>query len=121
MKTTLNYIYVSIEGDYYQVMFEEKEDNGDDEITDNPYFLIQCQFEMYDGGEIYIESHDENYIGHFSIRRASLQKDKFEIELERPNYSKVEINFKATDKEFVELSSALNTMLSKEKLKIITI
>ena len=121
MKTTLNYIYVSIEGDYYQVMFEEKEDNGDDEITDNPYFLIQCQFEMYDGGEIYIESHDENYIGHFSIRRASLQKDKFEIELERPNYSKVEINFKATAKEFVELRSALNTMLSKEKLKIITI
>jgi hypothetical protein len=120
MKTTLIYIHVSIAGDYYQVLFEEKKDNGSSEITDDPYFLIQCQFEMYDGGEMYIESHDENYIGHYLIREAILQKNKIELELERPKYSKVEINFKATDSEFDELSNALITMIGKEKLKIIT-
>jgi hypothetical protein len=119
MKTTLNYIHVSIAGDYYQVLFEEKKDNGSSEITDDPYFLIQCQFEMYDGGEMYIESHDENYIGHYLIRKAILQKNKIELEIERPKYSKVEINFKATDNEFNELSNALITMIGKKKLKII--
>ena len=101
-------------------MFEAKKDDGSAEITDDPYFLLQCQFEMYDGGEMYIESQEGNYIGHYLIREVILQKDKIEIEIERPKYSKVEISFKATDKEFDELSNALNTMVGKEKLRIIT-
>ena len=57
MKIALNYMSVSISGDYYQVSFDSKEDDGTDEITDDPYFLIQRQFEMADGGKVYIESH----------------------------------------------------------------
>jgi hypothetical protein len=67
MKITLNYVSVSIEGDYYQVHFSANKDNGSSEITDDPYFLIQPQFEMPDGGEVYIESHDDNYIGHYLV------------------------------------------------------
>ena len=63
MKITLNHVDVSIAGDYYQVHFGAKEDNGSTEISDDPYFLIQRQFEMPDGGEVYIESQDNNYIG----------------------------------------------------------
>ena len=118
MKITLNHLSVSISGDYYQVLFEEKEDNGSAEITDDPYFLIQRQFEMYDGGEIYIESLDENYIGHFLVKSATLQKDKIELELKRSNYSKIEVNFKATENEFKELRSAINTMIPKINLKL---
>ncbi len=52
MKITLNFVDVSIEGDYYQVHFGAKEDDGSTKITDDPYFLIQRQFEMPDGGEV---------------------------------------------------------------------
>lgn len=111
---------VSISGDYYQISFDAKKDNGSAEISDDPYFLIQRQFEMPDDGEIYIESLDENYIGHFAVKNAILKKDKIVLELKRPNYSKIEVGFKATEKEFKELHSAIKTMIPKIKIEIIT-
>lgn len=93
MKIALNYVYVSISGDYYQVSFDAKEEDGTDEITDDPYFLIQRQFEMSDGGKVYIESHDENYIGHFLVNRATLQMDKIYLELKMAKYSNIEYIF----------------------------
>jgi len=117
MKTTLNHLAVSISGDYYQINFDAKKNNGSDEITDDPYFLIQRQFEMPDGGKIYIESLDENYKGHFAIKGAVLQKDKIVLELKRPNYSKIEISFEATEKEFKELHNAIKVMIPKIRLK----
>ena len=94
MNITLNYVDVSIEGDYYQVHFDAKEDDGSAEITDDPYFLIQRQFEMPDGGEVYIESHDDNYIGHYRVNRASLQRSKIHLEFKRSNDAEIEISFK---------------------------
>lgn len=111
MKITLNHVDVSIAGDYYQVHFGAKKDNGSAKITDDPYFLIQRQFEMPDGGEVYIESHDDNYIGHYRVGRAELQRNKIHLELKRSKYSDVEISFKATDKKFEELRNALRTMI----------
>jgi hypothetical protein len=115
MKITVNYIYVTIEGDYYQVCFDEKEDDGSTEITNAPYFLIQRQFEMPDGGEIYIESHDDNYIGHFKVKESILQRDKFTIELKRPKFSYIEISFNSTENKFNALRSALKIMVPNYK------
>ncbi len=118
MKITLNYVDVSIAGDYYQVHFGSKEDDRSAEITDDPYFLIQRQFEMPDGGEVYIESHDDNYIGHYRLSRATLQRDKIHLELKRRMNSDVEISFKATENKFEELHNALKTMIpSIENIK----
>ncbi len=111
MKITLNYVDVSIEGDYYQVHFDAKEDDGSGEITDDPYFLLQRQFEMPDRGDVYIESHDDNYIGHYRVSRATLQRNKIHLELKRSKYSDVEISFKATGKKFEKLRNALKTMI----------
>ena len=44
-----------------------------------------------------------------------------EYELKRPNYSKIEISFRATEKEFKELHSAIKTYDSNDKFKIVTI
>jgi hypothetical protein len=118
MKITLNYVYISIEGDYYQVHFYAREDNGSTEITDDPYFLIQRQFEMPDGDEVYIESHDDNYIGHYLVNRATLQRNKIHLELKRSNYAEIEISFKATEKKFEELHNALKTMIPIIKIKM---
>jgi len=52
-------VSVTISGDYYQVMFHDGLD------TDNePYFMIQTQFEFPDGGVCYFGSHKENLIEH---------------------------------------------------------
>ena len=118
MNIALDYVSVSISGDYYQVSFDSKEDDGTDEITDDPYFLIQRQFEMPDGGKVYIESHDENYIGHFIVNRATLKMDKIHLELKKPKYSNIEISFKATEKDFKELRSALKTMIPSINVKL---
>ena len=111
MKITLNHVDVSIAGDYYQVHFGAKEDNGSTEISDDPQFLIQRQFEMPDGGEVYIESQDNNYIGHYLVNRATLHRNKLHLELKRNEYSDVEISFKTTEKKYKELYNALKTMI----------
>jgi len=118
MKITLNYLSVSISCDYYQVSFDAKKDNGSDEITDDPYFLMQRQFEMPDGGKVYIESHDENYMGHFLVSKATLQMEKIHLELKRPKYSNIEISFKATEKEFKKLHSAMKKMIPRINVKL---
>ncbi len=118
MKITLNYVHVSITGDYYQVHFDAKEDDGSSEMTDDPYFLIQRQFEIPDGGEVYIESHDNNYIGHYTVNRATLQRSKIHLELDRSDYSDIEISFKANEKKFKELCNALKTMIPSSNIKM---
>ena len=79
MKIRLDYVSASVAGDYYQVMFEDKEEDEGDEILDTPYVLIQRQFEMPDGGRIYIETHDESFIGHFGV--SGFSSSKFDIKL----------------------------------------
>ena len=118
MKINLNYIHVTIEGDYYQVSFDEKEDDGSTEASGDNYFLIQRQFEMPDGGKIYIESHDDNYTGHFHVKEAILQKEKLTIKLKRPTFSNIEISFKSTEKDFKELRGALKVMMPKYEGKL---
>src|ERR1700730_13300280 len=62
MRFHANHVSSSISGDYYQVMFEAEEDTND---PDSPYLLIQRQFETLDDGRCYIETPDEQDIGHF--------------------------------------------------------
>ena len=73
---------------------------------------------MFDNGKVYIESHDENYIGHFLVNRSTLQMDKIHLELKRSKYSNIEIFFKATEKGFKELHSALKTMIPSINVKL---
>jgi len=58
-----NSVAASEAGDYFQVLFEEEEDN-----LEAGYFLVQCQFEFPDNGEFYIESNDTGLCGHFEVK-----------------------------------------------------
>ncbi len=62
----------SEDGDYFQVAFEGREDE-----EGSPYLLIQRQFEDEDGDVCYIESHDEEFVGHFRIQSARLARRRF--------------------------------------------
>jgi hypothetical protein len=117
MKIRLDYLSVSVAGDYYQVMFEEKEEDEWDETFDTPYVLIQRQFEMPDGGRIYIETHDENFIGHFAVTRSKLGPNQLFLQLRRNWHAELEVRFSTSNLKYRELKEALRTMIPRIELQ----
>jgi hypothetical protein len=81
MRFHANHISTSSAGDYHQAMFAAERDAGN---LDSPYLLLQPQSETPGGGEYYIETHDENYCGHFGLRRVEFTPEKLCIEIDRP-------------------------------------
>ena len=116
MKIRLDYLSVSVAGDYYQVMFEEKEEDEWGETLDTPYVLIQRQFEMPDGGRIYIETHDEDYIGHFAVTRSVLSPKELSLHLRRKRAAELEVTFNTSKREYTALKKALQTMIPSIEL-----
>jgi hypothetical protein len=101
MRFQANYISTSVSGDYYQAMFEAEEDTDD---PDSPYLLIQRQFEIPDGGECYIETHDEKYVGHFLLRRVEFTSKTLLIEFDRPRDNLISVTFDMTVSDFKKAS-----------------
>ena len=99
-----NYVSTSVAGDYYQAMFEAEQDADD---PDSPYLLIQRQFEDQDDNLCYIETHDESYCGHFSLRRLDFAPRKLSIELDRPRNNFVSVTFAMAASEFAEASQVV--------------
>jgi len=116
MKIRLDYVSVSVAGDYYQVMFEDKVEDEGDEILDTPYVLIQRQFEMPDGGRIYIETHDESFIGHFGVVRCTLGLKQLSLQLRRKRFAELEVRFSISHHKYMELKEALRTMIPRIEL-----
>ena len=97
MRFHANHVSTSVSGDYYQVMFDASEDSID---PDSPYLIIQRQFEMPDGGKCYIETHNEEYIGHFRVRRVDFRPDGISIEIGRSRNKIIDVTFSMTASAF---------------------
>lgn len=94
-----------VSGDYYQALFDS--DDRDGEKVDpfdlpEPYVLVQRQFESFDGGKCYIESHDEEYIGHFKLKLVEFSTTRLAYEIARRDHTFVEVTFTVTEAEFEE-------------------
>jgi hypothetical protein len=105
VKIRLDHVSAAESGDYFQVLFESEEDAG------GAYVLIQRQFEDPDGALFYLETHDEHYIGHFNVARASLARNRFCLELPRGRAAKVEVTFEATDQEYDDVARIMRIMI----------
>ena len=105
MKIRLDHVSASESGDYFQVLFESEEDG------EGEYVLIQRQFEDPDGGRCYIEAHDEDYIGHFKVVRASLARNRFFLELRRKQAAVVEVTFNTTDQNYNDVAKVMRIMI----------
>ena len=105
MKVQLDHVSVAKSGDYYQVNFEVADDG------DGPYVLIQRQFEDDDGGLCYLETHDQDYIGHFKVVRATLDRHRFCLELRRKKFSNVEVTFKTNEENYLEVARILRIII----------
>jgi hypothetical protein len=92
-------------GDYYQVLFDS--DNRSEEDVDpfdqpEPYLMVQRQFEFSSGGKCYVESDDEEYIGHFKLKLVEFSSTRFVLEIVRRDNNRVEVTFELNSAEFEE-------------------
>jgi len=69
--------------------------------------LNQRQFEDPDSNWCYIETHDEEYCGHFLLRRLDFASQKLSIELDRPRDNLVSVTFAMAATEFAEASQVV--------------
>jgi hypothetical protein len=92
-------------GDYYQALFDsEGRDDEQVDPVDHPeqYILMQRQFESFDGGKCYVESHDEEYVGHFKLKLVEFSQTRLAYEIARRDHALVEVSFELTAAEFNE-------------------
>jgi hypothetical protein len=106
-------VSVSFSGDYYQATFdsEDRHDDWADSLDQpEPYVLVQRQFEFLEGGRCYIESHDEQYIGHFMLKLVEFSRTRLAFEIARRDNRFVEISLILTATEFEESRSIIEVL-----------
>ena len=116
MRFRAKYVSASENGDYYQVAFDNTDptsDATDGDGPDNPYLLIQRQFEDPDGGRCYVETHDEEYIGHFGLRSIELTPSHLLLEIGRVRNNRIEVTFDIGQSEFEEIQRVINIISGK--------
>ena len=106
-------VSVTVSGDYYQVMFHDGLDT-----VDEPYFMIQTQFEFPDGGVCYFESHKENLIEHSRAKSVLLTTNKLRLSYGEKQHRDVEIEFNVDGAGFQELASTLKEMIPETKIEV---
>jgi hypothetical protein len=92
-------------GDYFQVLFDS-DDRNEDEVDPfaqpAPYLMVQRQFEFFSGGKCYVESDDEDYIGHFKLKLVEFSSTRFAFEIPEHEHNPIEVSFALTEREFVD-------------------
>ena len=105
MKLDAKRISATASGDYYQVLLDS-EDRDEEQLDPfdqpAPYLMVQCQFEFSDGGKCYVESDDDEYIGHFKLKLVEFSPTRLAFEIARRNHNHVEVCFALTGAEFDE-------------------
>ena len=94
-------------GEYFQVSFDN-EDPSDDDLDwsppDQPYLLVQRQFEADNGGVRYIETLDhDTYTGHCRLRLIEFTPTRLAFEIVRKDHKYVEVAFDLNAKRFSEV------------------
>jgi hypothetical protein len=92
---------------YVAVSFDS-EDPSDDDFDlsgdEDPYLIVQRQFEDDDGGVCYIETHDrDTYSGHFRLRLMQFTPTRFAFEIARKDHNYVEVTYDLDAKRFDEV------------------
>lgn len=115
MSSVLAFKMVSVtkSGDYYQILFHDGLDTEDE-----PYFMIQRQFEFPDGDVCHFESDIENLIEHCKAESVSLSKKALRISYGKLQRRDVEIKFDLHGTEFQELASTLREMIPETKVEV---
>jgi hypothetical protein len=92
-------------GDYLQILFDS-EDSNEDKIRPfalpAPYVMVQRQFEFFSGGKCYVESDNEDYIGHFKLKLIEFSSTRFAFEIPELDNKFIEVFFALTEGAFLD-------------------
>ena len=94
-------------GEYFAVSFDNEDPSNNDfnlSGVEDPYLIVQRQFEDDDGGFCYIETHDQDtYSGHFRLRLIRFTPTRFAFEIAREDHKYVEVTYDLDAKQFDEV------------------
>ncbi|MDA2935145.1 hypothetical protein MYX82_12515 [Acidobacteria bacterium AH-259-D05] len=110
MKLQLDDVSASQSGDYYQVLFQGEQDG------EEAYLLVQRQFELPDLGRCYVETHDEDYVGHFKVAHAELARNRLFLRLARKKAVELEVTFNTTDENYQDVERVMRIMIPRLKV-----
>ncbi len=115
MKIFIKFKLVSVTkaGDYYQILFHD-----DLDTEDEPYFMIQRQFEFTDGGVCHFESHNDKLIEHCKAKSVSLSINRLSLSYGEEQRRDVEIEFGLHGTDFQELVSTLKEMIPETRIEV---
>jgi hypothetical protein len=105
------YALASESGDYFQVLFEEKQgaENG-------RYFLLQRQFEFPDECQCAIETELPEMCGHIRVQRAVLEPGRFQISWIGRGVTQAEITFAPDDNSYGNICRIMRIMIPEVDL-----
>jgi len=111
-------VSVGESGDEYFAVSFDSEDPSDDASDlsgdENPYLIVQRQFEDDDGGVCYIETHDrDTYSGHFRLRLIGFTPTRFAFEIARADHKHVEVTYDLDAKRFDEVERIVHIIFEK--------
>ena len=115
MRIECEYVSASSAGDeIFQVLFESVEKQYDE-----PYLLIQRAWLEEDESEfspIYVETHNRDLIGHYPTVEAVLTRNHLTLRLPAPANEVIDVDFKASDANFHEVSRMLGIILFNDTI-----
>ena len=107
MKLQATYVSVGeFDGQYFEVSFDREDPGADLDLSApmKPYLLLQRQFEDYDGGACYIETHEpDRYAGHFRLRLVEFAPTRLVFDIDRATDRGVEVTFTLDPRPFQEV------------------
>jgi len=112
------HVSVGESGDeYFQVSFDSEAPSDDDldlSGPDQPYLIIQRQFEDDDGDVCYVETHDhDTYSGHFRLRLIEFTPTRLSFEIARADHKYVEVTYDGLDaRHFSEVQRIVHIVFS---------
>ena len=106
MKLEFKEVSVTKSGDYYQVLFHDDLDTDDE-----PYFMIQRQFEFPDGGVCTFESHIEILIDQCKAKSLILTSNELSVSYGGNPENHIVVSFGASKGVLHELAETLKEMI----------
>ena len=64
--------------------------------------MVQRQFEFFSGGKCYVESDDEECIGHFKLKLLEFSPTRFAFEVSEDEHKPIEVSFALAEPEFLD-------------------
>lgn len=119
MDITVKYVSASGEGDYFGMSFDndDPDDEGKDYEPSGPYLIVQRQFEDGDDRICYVETHDEDYCGHFKVRLITFSDTRFAMEVVRRRKRLISVSYDLSKQDFEAVERIVNVIFGDQPIE----